>query len=207
MPSLDILDIDANHTGEIFLRDDIFAVDPKVHLFPLIIRSQLAARRQGTASTKTRIEVKAGGKKPWKQKGTGRARAGTRASPLWRGGGVTFGPKPRDYAFKVPRKVRKAAMRSALSLKLRDNQLLVLNRFDLPEPKTKQFLAHKSKLGLGRALIVIESENPNLQKSARNVPEVKVLKSAGLNLYDILRHDQLVLTRDAIDYIERVYGE
>ena len=207
MASIDVLDINANRTGEISLRDDIFDMEPKLHLFPLIIRMQMAARRQGTACCKTRVEVKASGKKPWKQKGTGRARSGTRASPIWRGGGVTFGPKPRDYDFKVPRKVKKAALRSALSLKYRERRLLVLDRFELPEVKTQQFLVHKNKLQLGTALIVIDGENPNLQKSARNVPEVKVLRTAGLNLYDILRYDHLVLTRDAIDYIERVYGE
>jgi large subunit ribosomal protein L4 len=207
MPVLDVLDMNANKTGEISLRDDVFGVEPRVHLFPLVIRMQLAAKRQGTASTKTRIEVKASGKKPWRQKGTGRARAGTRASPVWRGGGVTFGPKPRDYGIELPKKVRKVALRSALSLKCRDKLLLVLDHFDLPETRTKQFLVHRQKLQLGKALIVIEGDNPNLERSARNVPEIKVLRTAGLNLYDILEYDQLVLTRDAVDYIERVYGQ
>jgi large subunit ribosomal protein L4 len=206
MPTVDVLDIEAQKVGEISLRDDIFAVEPKPHLLHFVLRYQLAATRAGTACSKTRSEVKATGRKLWRQKGTGRARMGTRASPLWRGGGVVFGPKPRDYGFRVPKKVKKAAVRSALSLKFSESKLLVLERFDLPEIRTKTFVGHKEKLKLSNALIVVDGENTNLQKSARNVPGIKVLKTAGLNLFDILRHDQLVLTRDAIGSIERNYG-
>lgn len=206
MPTVDVLDIDAQKVGEITLRDDIFAVEPKPHLLHFVLRYQLAAKRIGTASTKTRSEVRATGRKPWRQKGTGRSRAGTRSSPLWRGGGVVFGPKPRDYGFHVPKKMRKAAVRSALSLKLNEDKLLILDRFDLPEIRTKGFVTHKERLKLGNALIVVIGENANLQKSARNVRGIKVLKTEGLNLFDILRHDQLVLTKEAIDHIERVYG-
>ena len=206
MPTVDVLNKDAQHVDEIVLRDDIFSVEPKPHLFHFVIRCQLAARRTGTASTKTRSEVKATGRKLWRQKGTGRARTGTRASPLWRGGGVVFGPKPRNYEMRVPKKMKKAAVRCALSLKLSESKLLVLERFDLPEIRTKTFVAHKEKLKLANALIIVDGENANLQKSARNVPGIKVLKTEGLNLFDILRHDQLVLTREAIEYIERVYG-
>lgn len=206
MPTVDVLDADAQKVGEITLRDDIFAVEQRPHLLHFIIRYQLAAKRKGTASTKTRSEVRATGRKLWRQKGTGRARTGTRSSPLWRGGGVVFGPKPRDYGFRVPKKMKKAAVRSALSLKLNEDKLLILERFDLPEIRTKVFVAHKEKLKLENALIVVNGENENLQKSARNVPGIKVLKTQGLNLFDILRHDHLVLTREAIDYIERVYG-
>jgi len=206
MPTVDVLDKDAQRVDEIVLRDDIFSVELKPHLFHFIIRCQLAAKRMGTASTKTRSEVKATGRKLWRQKGTGRARTGTRASPLWRGGGVVFGPKPRDYRLRVPKKMKKAAVRCALSLKLSEAKLLVLERFDLPEIRTKTFVAHKEKLKLENALIIVNGENANLQKSARNVPGIKVLKTEGLNLFDILRHDQLVLTKDAIEAIERVYG-
>ena len=206
MPTVDVLDVDARKVGEVALRDDIFAVEPKPHLLHFVIRYQLAAKRMGTASTKTRSEVRATGRKLWRQKGTGRARTGTRASPLWRGGGVVFGPKPRPYGFHVPKKVKKAAVRSALTLKLNEEKLLVLEHFDMPEIRTKTFVGHKEKLKLKNALIVVNGENENLQKSARNVQGIKVLKTHGLNLFDILRHDQLVLTREAIDYIERVYG-
>jgi large subunit ribosomal protein L4 len=206
MPTVDVLDIDAQKVGEIALRDDIFAVEPKPHLLHFVLRYQLAAKRNGTASTKTRSEVRATGSKPWRQKGTGRSRSGTRSSPIWRGGGVVFGPKPRSYGFRVPKKMKKAAVRSALSLKLNEEKLLILERFDLPEIRTKTFVAHKEKLKLDNALIIVNGENANLQKSARNVRGVKVLKTEGLNLFDILRHDQLVLTKEAIEYIERVYG-
>ena len=206
MPTVDVLDVDAQKVGEIALRDDIFAVEQKSHLLHFVLRYQLAAKRKGTASTKTRSEVKATGRKLWRQKGTGRARTGTRGSPLWRGGGVVFGPKPRDYGFRVPKKMKKAAVRSALSLKLTEDKLLILERFDLPEIRTKIFVGHKEKLKLENALIVVNGENENLHKSARNVPGIKVLKTQGLNLFDILRHDHLVLTREAIDYIERIYG-
>jgi len=206
MPTVDVLNIDAQKVGEIALRDDIFAVEPKPHLLHFVLRYQLAAKRSGTASTKTRSEVRATGSKPWRQKGTGRSRSGTRSSPLWRGGGVVFGPKPRDYGLRVPKKMKKAAVRSALSLKLTEEKLLILERFDLPEIRTKTFVTHKEKLKLGNVLIVVNGENANLQKSARNVRGVKVLKTEGLNLFDILRHDQLVLTKEAIEYIERVYG-
>ena len=207
MPVVDVLDLDAQKTGEITLRDDIFGAEPKIHLFPMVLRMQFAAKRQGTACTKTRSEVRGSSKKPWRQKGTGRARSGTRSSPLWRGGGVIFGPKPRTGGLpKVPRKTKKAALRSAFSLKYRENKLTVLDHFDLPEIRTQQFVQHKNKLSLHKALIIIDGENTNLQKSARNVPHIKVLMSGGLNLFDILRYDQLVLTRGAVEYIEKVYG-
>ena len=206
MPTVDVLDKDAQKVGEIGLRDDIFSVEQKPHLFHFVLRYQLAAKRMGTASTKTRSEVKATGRKLWRQKGTGRARTGTSGSPIWRGGGVVFGPKPRDYGLRVPKKMKKAAVRCALSLKLSEAKLLVVERFDLPEIKTKSFVGHKEKLKLESALIIVNGENANLQKSARNVPGIKVMKTEGLNLFDILRYDQLVLTKEAIEYIERVYG-
>ena len=206
MPTVDVLDKDAQKVGEIGLRDDIFSVEVKPHLFHFVLRYQLAAKRMGTASTKTRSEVKATGRKLWRQKGTGRARTGTSGSPLWRGGGVVFGPKPRDYGLRVPKKMKKAAVRCALSLKLTESKLLVVERFDLPEIRTKSFVGHKEKLKLESALIIVNGENANLHKSARNVPGIKVMKTEGLNLFDILRHDQLVLTKEAIEYIERVYG-
>jgi large subunit ribosomal protein L4 len=207
MPVVDVLNIDARKIGEITLRDDVFSVEPKLHLISLILRQQFASMRQGTACTKTRTEVRASSKKPWRQKGTGRARSGDRSSPLWRGGGVTFGPKPQRFVLKVPQKAKKAALRSAFSLKYKDNKLTILDGFELPEIRTRLFVEHKNKLNLNKALIVIDAQNENLQKSAHNVPNVKVLLSAGLNLFDILRYDHLVLTRGAVDYIEKVYGK
>ncbi len=206
MPTVDVLNINAQKAGEIDLRDDIFSVEPKPHLLHLLVRMQLAAKRKGTACTKTRSEVMGTSKKPWRQKGTGRARIGTRSSPIWRGGGVIFGPKPRDYSFNVPKKVKRAAVRTALSLKLKEDKLTVLEDFELPEIRTKQFIVHKDALSLKSALIVIDGENINLEKSARNVPKIKVLKTAGLNVFDMLHYDKLILTRNTIEYIEKVYG-
>ena len=206
MPTISVLDIEGQKVEELFLTDTVFAIEPKEHLFHTVIRMQIAARRQGTACSKTRSEVRSSGRKPWRQKGTGRARIGTRSSPLWRGGGVIFGPKPRDYSFSIPRKVKKAAVRSALSLKLRDNKLLVLNNIIFPEIRTKNFIAVMKKLNLTNPLIIISSDNTNLEKSAHNVPGVKILNTRGLNLYDLLKYDQLVLTKDSIPSIERVYG-
>ncbi len=206
MPVADVLDFEGHKVGEIVLSDRVFAVEPNEGLLYTVVRMQLAAKRQGTASTKTRSEVRSSGRKPWRQKGTGRARAGTRSSPLWRGGGTIFGPKPRSYAFSVPRKVKKAAMRSALSSKLRDRKLLVVEGEDLPTIKTKRFVSIMNKLNLQSSLIVIDGKFDNLRKSARNVPRIKVIRSAGLNVYDVLKYDDVVLTRDAVDYIERVYG-
>lgn len=206
MPTVDVLDLNGERVGEIVLRDDIFAVEPKPHLFHTLIRAQLAAKRRGTACTKTRSEVRGSTKKPWRQKGTGRARAGIRSSPLWRGGGIVFGPKPRSYVLGVPRSVKKAAMRSALTLKLREHRMKILAHFDLPQIKTKTFLQYRDKLGLQNALIVVGGHNENLYKSARNVQGVKVLPASGLNLFDLLNHDHLVLTQDAVAQVERVYG-
>jgi len=206
MPTTTVLDIEGQKVEELFLADNVFGIEPREHLFHLVLRMQLAARRTGAASTKTRSEVRASGKKPWKQKGTGRARAGSRSSPLWRGGGVIFGPKPRSYEFSVPRKVKKAAIRSALSLKQREQKLLVLNHIELPEIRTKSFISVMKRLNLHNPLIVIDGDNTPLQNSARNVPGVKVLKTSGLNLYDLLKYDHLVLTKDSIAYIERAYG-
>lgn len=206
MPTVDVLDLNGERVGEVVLRDDVFAVEPKPHLFHTLIRAQLAAIRRGTACTKTRSEVRGSTKKPWRQKGTGRARAGTRSSPLWRGGGIVFGPKPRSYALGVSRSVKKAAMRSALSLKLREHRMKILAHFDLPQIKTKTFLQYRDRLGLQNALIVVEGRNENLYKSARNVQGVKVLPASRLNLFDLLHHEHLVLTQDAVAQVERVYG-
>lgn len=206
MPVTDLLDFEGRKVGEISLSDSVFGAEPNEALFHTIVRMQMAAKRQGTACTKTRSEVRSSGRKPWRQKGTGRARAGARSSPLWRGGGVVFGPKPRTYAFSVPRKVKKAAMRSALSMKVREKKLLVVDSGDMPEIRTKRFISIMKKLNLVNSLIVIDGDFDNMRKSARNVPGIKVLRTAGLNLYDVLKYDELVLTKGAVGYIEKVYG-
>ncbi len=167
------------------------------------VLAQRASRRRGTASTKTRGEVSGGGKKPWRQKGTGRARAGSVRSPLWRGGGTIFGPRPRSYAYDLPRSARRAALRSALSQKARDGQLRIVEALTVENPKTKRVKTLLAGLGVtGSALIVIAERDRNLELGARNLPNVLVLPAAGINVYDILRYETLLVTRAALDVID-----
>jgi large subunit ribosomal protein L4 len=167
------------------------------------VLSQRAARRSGTAATKTRAEVRGGGKKPWKQKGTGRARAGSSRSPIWRGGGAAFGPQPRSYAYRLPRTARRAALASALAQKARDGQVRVIDALRLDQPKTKRMQEILAALGItGSVLIVGGAEDRNLELSARNIPYTRVMTVAGLNVYDVLRHEILLIQRDALPVIE-----
>jgi large subunit ribosomal protein L4 len=201
MPVVEIKDRANSTVGETQLADDIFAVEVKHHLMHEVVKMQLAQRRRGTASTKGRSDVRGGGRKPWRQKGTGRARAGTRRSPLWRGGGIVFGPVPRDYGYKVPKKVRRQALKSALSQKLSEKKLIIVDSFALDSVKTKEFLAIMGDLRVTDALI-IDQDNRNLRLSARNVPKMKVLQPDGLNTYDVLRYDYLILTAPSVKKIE-----
>ncbi|MBU4278105.1 MAG: 50S ribosomal protein L4 [Proteobacteria bacterium] len=202
MPTLDVLDRNNQKVGQVELSEAVFGAEVKPHLLHEVVVWQLAKRRAGTACTKIRKEVRGGGRKPWRQKGTGRARSGSRRSPLWRGGGTTFGPKPRDYNYNVPKKVKKAALRSALSSKLGEEKLTVLRGFDLESIKTKDFVAVLSNLTAGDCLVVIPSADEMVEKSGRNVPRVKVLRAEGLNVYDILKHDRLLLLEGAVAGIE-----
>ncbi|MCB2187784.1 MAG: 50S ribosomal protein L4 [Deltaproteobacteria bacterium] len=202
MPTVDVFDAQNQKVGEIELKDEIFGVEIKPYLLHEVVTWQLACRRQGTASTKTRGEVRGGGKKPWRQKGTGRARSGSRRSPLWRGGGTIFGPKPRDYSYNVPKKVRKAALKVALTDKLREEKLLVVRGHGLEQIKTKDFIEVMSRFALENVLWITDQPDQVLELSARNVPRVKVLRAEGLNVYDILRYDRLVLSEPAVGRIE-----
>jgi len=167
------------------------------------VLSQRASRRSGSAATKTRAEVRGGGKKPWRQKGTGRARAGSSRSPIWRGGAVVFGPRPRSYAYRLPRTARRAALASALSQKARDGQVRVIDSLRMEKPKTKRMQEILSALGInGSVLIVGPGEDRNLELSARNLPYTRVMPVAGLNVYDVLRHEILLIQRDALPVIE-----
>ena len=188
--------------SEMELDERVFNVEIKDHLLHDVVRMQLANMRAGTASTKNRSAVRGGGRKPYRQKGTGRSRAGTIRSPLWRGGGVIFGPAPRDFGFNPPKKVRKQALRVALSARAAGGKLLVLNQFELKEIKTKLFVEILARLGMEKALIVIGEENFNLERSARNIPGVKVLRVEGLNVFDILNHENLILVKDAVEKIQ-----
>jgi large subunit ribosomal protein L4 len=184
------------------LNDALFGLEVKKHILHDVVKMQLANRRAGTASTKTRTEVRGGGAKPYRQKGTGRARAGTNNSPLWRGGGVTFGPKPRDYSYKLPKKVRKLGVRMALSARFSENNMLVLDGFELADIKTKKFAEVMKKLNIENGLIVIPEKNENLEKSSRNVLGYKVIPADGLNVYDILLHRSLVLLQPCLGQLE-----
>lgn len=202
MPTVTVYNSKKEEVGEIELRDEIFQVPVKSHLLHEAMTFQLARRRSGTASTKGRSEVRGGGHKPWRQKGTGRARAGTRNSPLWRGGGVTFGPKPRDHSFKVNKKIRKQALKMALSSKYSDNQMVVVDGFGLSGIRTRDFVEILDTFDIEKALVVIPERDEMVELSARNVPYIKVLSSEGLNVYDILRYEHLILVKDAVPRIE-----
>jgi large subunit ribosomal protein L4 len=202
MAQCDLYNLEKKKVGKIELQDHIFSALVKPHLFYEVTRWQLAKRRQGTASTKERAAVSGGGRKPWRQKGTGRARAGTSRSPLWRGGGTIFGPHPRGYGYSLPKKVRMAALRSALSLRYQEGKFLLLDAFPSPEIKTKAFIKAMEGLGIKNALIVTGEESFNLERSARNVPWVKVLRHTGLNVFDILKYEHLIILKPAIEKIE-----
>ncbi|MDG4475947.1 50S ribosomal protein L4 [Thiovibrio frasassiensis] len=202
MAVTEIFNVDNVKVGDLELNDNLFAVPVNPHIIHEIVRMQRAARRAGTACTKTRTEVRGGGKKPWKQKGTGRARAGTRTSPLWRGGGVVFGPKPRDYSFKLPKKVKKLGLRMALSSRFEDKLVLVLDNFKIEEIKTKKFIGVMNTLKIENALIVIPERDDHLERSSRNVQGFKVIPTAGLNVYDILLHKHIILLQPCIGQLE-----
>jgi large subunit ribosomal protein L4 len=202
MARLDVLNIKREKVAEVEVADVIFDAEMKQHLFHEVIRMQMVARRAGTSSTKTRAEVRGGGKKPWKQKGTGRARSGSSRSPVWRGGGAVFGPRPRDYGIKVPKKVRRAAMCTALTQKRKEDQLLILDAIQFSEIKTRQVVSLLNDLQLSSVLI-IDDDNGHLSLSARNVPNVKVLPPEGLNLYDVLLYRNLCITQPCLEKIQR----
>ncbi|HLA51421.1 MAG TPA: 50S ribosomal protein L4 [Thermodesulfobacteriota bacterium] len=203
MPTVDILNIENKKVGTADLSDGIFAGRVKENLFYETVKMQMANRRSGTASTKTRANVSGGGAKPWKQKGTGRARAGSNRSPLWRHGGIVFGPHPRDYSYKVPKKVSKAALMSCLALKVKDGKLKVLDNIPLNEPKTKNILEILEKIHSTRGLIVIDGSNQNLELSVRNLKDFKLLKVNGLNVFDLLHYDDLIITKTAVEQLEK----
>jgi len=203
MAVTEVYNTDNKKVGEVELNDALFSLEVKKHILHDVVKMQLANRRAGTASTKTRTEVRGGGKKPYRQKGTGRARAGTNRSPLWRGGGVIFGPKPRDYSYKLPKKVRRLGVRMALSTRFSENNMLVLDGFDLADIKTKQFVEVMKKLNIENGLIVIPEKNENLEKSCRNVHGYKVIQADGLNVYDILLHRRLVLLQTCLGQLEK----
>ncbi|MDH5298178.1 MAG: 50S ribosomal protein L4 [Desulfobulbaceae bacterium] len=198
-----VYNIKKEKIGELELNDAVFGVEVNQHILHDVVRMQLANRRSGNACTKTRTEVSGSGTKPWKQKGTGRARSGSKRSPLWRGGGVVFGPKPRDYSYKLPKKVRRLGLKMALTARFNEENLIVLDDFRMDEIKTKNFVNVMDTLNLDNALIVTAGDNENLVRSARNVVGYKVLPTSGLNVYDILNFKHLVLLQPSVVELEK----
>lgn len=203
MSTVSVVNTKNERVGEIELNDGVFNLEVKEYLLHDVVRMQRATRRAGTACTKTRVEVSGSGVKPWRQKGTGRARAGSRRSPLWRGGGVIFGPKPRDYSFKLNRKVKKQALAMAMSARFQEGNLIILDDFTMETIKTKDFVNVMNVLNVENCLIVADGGTENLHKSARNVNGFKVLPTDGLNVYDILLHKKLVLVQPVIENLEK----
>lgn len=202
MPIAGVYDIEKNLVSEIALDDAVFDGEINEHVLYEVVRMQLASKRSGTAETKGRSDVSGGGKKPWRQKGTGRARSGTSRSPLWRGGGAVFGPHPRDYSFKVPKKVRRKALQSALTLKYRGNQMVILKDFPLEEIKTKKFMEVVQRFGWEKVLFVLDKSYPALEKASRNIKNVKMMRTEGVNVYDLLKHEHVVFLEPSLRIIE-----
>jgi large subunit ribosomal protein L4 len=202
MPNVPVYNTQGAQVGEITLNDSIFGVKVNQALLHEAVIMQLAGARQGTASTKNRSAVRGGGRKPWRQKGTGQARVGSRRSPLWTGGGVTFGPTPRSYGYDLPKKARRQALKSALSSKVAAGEIRVLDSLEVAEPKTKLMVGILDKLQIKKALIVTANPETNTYKSTRNIPGVTTVVTEGLNVYDILACDHLVMTKDAVGKVE-----
>lgn len=207
MPKIALYDMRGTQVGEIELNDQVFGIEPNEAVVHQFVKMQLANKRVGTASTKTRAEVRGGGKKPWKQKGTGRARVGSTRNPVWRGGGIVFGPKPRDYSYRLPRKVRRLALKSVLSSKVLDSNIIVVDALTFDEPKTKLMIETLELLKAGaKTLVVTADGDSNVYKSARNIPGVKSLKVDYINVFDVLHHDTLLMTKDAVARVEEVFA-
>jgi large subunit ribosomal protein L4 len=193
--------------GELELNDSVFGIEPNQAVLYDFVKMQMANKRVGIASAKTRAEVRGGGRKPWRQKGTGRARVGSTRNPIWTGGGVVFGPHPRDYSYKLPRKVRRLAMRSALSTKVKEQSIIVVDELSFEEPKTRLMVETLKTLNAGKKTLVVTADaDDNVTKSARNIPGVKQLPADFINVYDLLHYDTLLITKDAVARVEEVFA-
>lgn len=206
MANVSVYNMEGKAVGSIELNDAIFGVDINEHLVHLAVVQQLANKRQGTQSAKTRSEVSGGGRKPWRQKGTGHARQGSTRSPQWKGGGVVFAPKPRDYSFKLNKKEKRLALKSALTSRVAAEKIYVLDELNFDEIKTKKMAAVLDSLKVNKALVVLGEKNENVILSARNIPSVRTALVNTINVYDILKYDSLVLTKEAVAKIEEVYA-
>lgn len=208
MPKVALYDITGAQIGEVELSDAVFGIKPNPHVVHDVVVMQQASMRAGTHKTKGRSEVSGGGRKPWRQKGTGRARQGSIRAPQWRGGGTAFGPQPRSYAFKLPKKVRRLALRSVLSAKVLENDLIVLDQLTMDAPKTKRFAEVLKNLKVERKALVVAGEiDENVALSARNIPGVKYISAAGINVLDVIGHDKLIMTQDAVRKVEEVFAQ
>ncbi|MFQ9609467.1 MAG: 50S ribosomal protein L4 [Lachnospira sp.] len=206
MANVSVYNIEGKEVGSIELNDAVFGVEVNEHLVHMAVVNQLANNRQGTQSAKTRSEVSGGGRKPWRQKGTGHARQGSTRAPQWTGGGIVFAPKPRDYSFKMNKKEKRIALLSALSSKAAESKIVVLDEFKLDEIKTKKFVEVMNNLKVENALVVLEGENKNVVLSGRNIPSVKVTATNEINTYDVLKYTTLVVTKAAVEKLEEVYA-
>ncbi|WP_103981212.1 50S ribosomal protein L4 [Helcococcus massiliensis] len=207
MPNVNVLDIKGNKVSSLDLPESLFAVEVNEHTVYEVVKNHLANKRQGTQSAKTRAEVRGGGKKPWRQKGTGRARQGSIRSPQWRGGGVVFAPKPRDYSYTLPKKVKRLALKSVLTTKVLDEELIVLNDLNLDSISTKEAKNVLQAINAkNKAYLVVAEANENVYKSFRNIPNVEVVVVNNMNVYDLVKHDSLVMTEAAINKAEEVFA-
>ena len=206
MAKVSVYNMEGNEVGDIELNDAVFNVEVNEHLVHMAVVSQLANNRQGTQSTKTRSEVSGGGKKPWRQKGTGHARQGSTRSPQWTGGGVVFAPKPRDYSFKLNKKEKKLALKSALTSRVQDNKFMDVDDHKLEEIKTKALASTLNNLKVNKALVVIADDNANVALSARNIEDVKTAYTNTINVYDILKYDTVVIDKATVAKLEEVYA-
>ncbi len=206
MSKVSVYNIEGNQVGEIELNDAVFGVEINEHLMHKAVVSQLANKRQGTQSAKTRSEVSGGGRKPWRQKGTGHARQGSTRAPQWTGGGVVFAPKPRDYSIKLNKKEKRAALKCAMASRVAENKFIVLDELKFDEIKTKKFQAVLNNLKVNKALVVLGEKNDNVILSARNIPGVQTALVNTINVYDILKYNTMIVTKEAVTAIEEVYA-
>ena len=207
MPKVNVYNMSGDIVEEIALSEDILGIEINEHVVWEVVRNQLANKRQGTQSAKTRAEVRGGGRKPWRQKGTGRARQGSKNSPQWKGGGVVFAPKPRDYSYSVPKKVKRLALKSVLTSKVQENEIIVVDEIKFDSPKTKEMVSLLTKLNADKkALIVMGEKDLNVIKSANNIPNVATALVNTINVYDILKYNSFIITKDAVRKVEEVYA-
>lgn len=207
MPKIQMVNMQGEPVGDIDLKEEIFDIEVNEHAVYLVVKNILANKRQGTKSAKTRAEVRGGGRKPWRQKGTGRARQGSIRSPQFKGGGVVFAPKPRDYSYTTPKKVRRLALKSVLTSKLRDNEIIVVDEIKMNEPKTKAFNEFlKAVKADKKALIVTDGKDENVVRSASNIEGVHTSMAQNINVYDLLKYNSLVLSKDALNVVQEVFS-